>query len=252
MIKVLVVEDSPVVREFLVRVLGSDGDMCVVATAANGKQSLETLEKIQPDVITMDIHMPEMDGLEATLAIMNVHPTPIVIVSCSSSLTEAATAFRALEAGALTVIERPRGIGHPEHDASAAKLVSTVKLMAEVKVVRRWRTAYQGRSHHVPKPRADLHPKNLQLVAWVTDAARPNIYSVIRVNPAKHTGENARAAQAFTDFVTSGAGRKIISEFGVKEYGKSLFTPVSAAGGSPQPAPGRAQSAPAARRAAWT
>ncbi|MDO8616415.1 MAG: substrate-binding domain-containing protein [Dehalococcoidia bacterium] len=87
--------------------------------------------------------------------------------------------------------------------------------------------------------------KNLQLVAYVTDAARPNIYSVMRVNPEKHPGVNAEAARAFAAFVTSGAGRKIISEFGVKEYGDSLFTPVSAAGGSPQPAP-------TARRTAWT
>ena len=179
MIKVLVVEDSPVVREFLVRVLSSDDDLRVVATATNGKQALATLEKIRPDVITMDIHMPEMDGLEATRAIMNAHPTPIVIVSGSSSVAEAATAFRALEAGALAVIERPRGIGHPEHDATAARLVSTVKLMAEVKVVRRWRTPSKGRSPRVPKPQAGLQPENLQLIAIGASTGGPQALQAI-------------------------------------------------------------------------
>ncbi len=138
MIKVLVAEDSPVVREFLVHILGSDPDIRVVGTANDGEQAIAAVKHYRPDVITMDIHMPKMDGLEATRRIMETDPTPIVIVSGSTDPHETATTFRALEAGALAVLGRPAGIGHPDHAATAKELVQTVKLMAEVKVVRRW------------------------------------------------------------------------------------------------------------------
>jgi two-component system chemotaxis response regulator CheB len=138
LIKVLVVEDSPVVREFLVHVLGSDADILVVGTASDGEEAIEAVQRLRPDVITMDIHMPKMDGLEATRRIMETLPTPIVIVSGSTDPHDVAMTFRATEAGAVAVLRRPAGIGHPEHEATVRELAQTVKLMAEVKMVRRW------------------------------------------------------------------------------------------------------------------
>jgi two-component system chemotaxis response regulator CheB len=138
LIKVLIVEDSPVVREFLVHILGSDPDIRVAGTANNGEEALDAVKRYRPDVITMDIHMPKMDGLEATRRIMETHPTPIVIVSGSADPRENMTAFSAMEAGALAALRRPAGIGHPDHEDTTRELVQTVKLMAEVKVVRRW------------------------------------------------------------------------------------------------------------------
>lgn len=137
MIKVLVVEDSPVVREFLVQILSSDPAIHVIGTADDGERAIEAVERDRPDVITMDIHMPKLDGLQATRRIMETHPTPIVIVSGSSD-PEVSTTFRAIEEGALAVLCRPAGVGHPNHAKTAAELVQTVKLMSEVRVVRRW------------------------------------------------------------------------------------------------------------------
>lgn len=141
MIKVLVVEDSPVVREFLVHILGSNPDIQVVGTAHNGEEALEAIVRKRPDVVTMDVHMPRMNGLDATRLIMETCPTPIVVVSGSTDPAVVATTFAAMEAGALAVLPRPAGIGHPDHEATARELVQTVKLMAEVKVVRRWASA---------------------------------------------------------------------------------------------------------------
>ena len=138
MINVLVVEDSPVVREFLIHILSSDPDITVIATANNGEEALDLVRRHRPDVITMDIHMPKLNGLEATRLIMETHPTPIVIVSGSESTQEVATTFHAIDAGALAVLRRPAGIGHADHQATARDMVQTIKLMSEVKMVRRW------------------------------------------------------------------------------------------------------------------
>jgi two-component system, chemotaxis family, protein-glutamate methylesterase/glutaminase len=138
MIKVLVVEDSPVIREFLVHLLGSDPEIQVVGTAKDGEEAIRAVEQMRPDIVTMDIHMPRMNGLDATRQIMQSHPTPIVIVSGSWDSREVVRTFHAVEAGALAIVRRPAGLGHPDHGESTAELVHTVKLMSEVKVVRRW------------------------------------------------------------------------------------------------------------------
>ncbi len=132
------VEDSPTIRDFLIQILCSDPAIEVVGTAETGEEALEAVERFRPDIITMDIHMPRMNGFDATRRIMEAHPTPIVIVSGAADATDTAKAFRAIESGALAVLSKPTGVGHPDHQQSTAELVRIVKLMSEVKVVRRW------------------------------------------------------------------------------------------------------------------
>ena len=151
-IKVLVVDDSLVVAEFLTHLFNSDREFRVVGVARNGGEAVEAARQMDPDVITMDIHMPGMNGYEATRKIMETCPTPIVIVSGSLNSDEVATNFRAIEAGALAVAQRPNGVGHPQYEEVARELLKMVKLMSEVKVVRRWpRSRFVSASPAIPQ-----------------------------------------------------------------------------------------------------
>ncbi len=137
MIRTLIVEDSLVVQQLLRHILESDPHITVVGVANNGQEALPAVMSLKPDVVTMDIHMPKLDGFEATRLIMAHRPTPIVIVSGGSDVNEVHFSFQAVEVGALAVISRPPGPGHPDHPAAARELVQTVKLMSEVRVVTR-------------------------------------------------------------------------------------------------------------------
>ena len=136
-IRVLVVEDSDVVRMFLAHLLNSDSQLQVTGTARNGTEALQALIHESPDVILMDVEMPEMDGFEATRRIMETRPVPIVICG-SSAGRETITMFRLMEVGAVAFVEKPLGKGQRDFETTAAHLLQTVKLMSEVKVVRRW------------------------------------------------------------------------------------------------------------------
>lgn len=138
MIRLLVVEDSKTVQQALVEIFNSDPNIQVIGIAANGKEAVHAAMTMKPDVITMDINMPGMDGFEATRAIMSECPTPIVIVTGKMDPKDSATLFRVMEAGALMISAKPFPPGHPEHDDSVQELVKTVKLMSEIKVVRRF------------------------------------------------------------------------------------------------------------------
>jgi two-component system chemotaxis response regulator CheB len=138
MTTVLVVDDSRTVRELLVHIFAREPGITVAGWAANGEQAVQMAQELRPDVITMDLHMPQMDGYEAIRRIMRLCPTRIVVVSGGDDRGEIDASFRAIEAGALLLVRRPAGPGDPAHAESAAALVRAVKAMSEVRVVRRW------------------------------------------------------------------------------------------------------------------
>jgi two-component system chemotaxis response regulator CheB len=177
MIRVLIVEDSKVIAEFLTYILGSAG-LQVIGTARDGQEALEAVARERPDVVTMDVHMPRMDGLEATRQIMETHATPIVIVT-GTDPNEVATTFRAMEAGALAVLRRPDGIGHPDHEATSQELVQTVRLMSEVKVVRRWPRARTKAVERPPEPLPVQLPSRLTVVGIGASTGGPPVLQTI-------------------------------------------------------------------------
>lgn len=153
MIRVLVVDPSPTVRQLVEAILHSDAEIRVIGTAVDGGEAVRKTLALKPDLVTMDIRMPVMDGLEATRQIMAVHPTPIVVVSARVDDPDLQIAFNAIRAGALDVIEKPAGSGHADYERIRERLVSTVKLMAEVKVIGRHRPRRQA-SGQAPELRA--------------------------------------------------------------------------------------------------
>lgn len=136
MIKVLIVDDSAVQQDYLSYILSTDPEIQVVGRASNGKEALDFLKLHQPDVITMDIYMPDMDGFEVTRRIMENKPVPIVIVSAIWDPMEVEKTFQAMEMGAVSLIVKPAGIGNPNFKRNAAELIAIVKQAAAAKVVR--------------------------------------------------------------------------------------------------------------------
>jgi two-component system chemotaxis response regulator CheB len=136
MIRVLVVEDSDTARALLIAILRQDHAIKIVGQATNGAEAISMARELKPDLITMDISMPGVDGFAATEQIMTATPVPIVMVTAFPNLTEAEATARALTSGALTVVRKPPGISACSYDESASELIATVKAMADVKVVR--------------------------------------------------------------------------------------------------------------------
>ncbi len=136
-IRVVVAEDSSTARELLVTLLDRDAAIEVVGQATNGVQAVEMAGRLRPSAVVMDIHMPVMDGFEATKRIMIEAPTPVIIVTGAANARDVEMSLRAVQLGALTVLPKPSGPADPDFEASARRLVSMVKALSEVKVVRR-------------------------------------------------------------------------------------------------------------------
>lgn len=133
-IKVLVVDDSPVMCKALSSILNSDSQIIVAGVAYSGKEAVELVPRLKPDIITMDIHMPEMDGLEATRQIMAYYPTPILIVSTSVFKLGMEKVFEAISYGALEVLEKGK-IGFEGDKNSAQEFIEKVKFLSNIKVI---------------------------------------------------------------------------------------------------------------------
>src|SRR5256714_2835260 len=110
-IKVLVVDDSVVVRRLIVDALDSHADIQVVGTAANGRIALAKIDQLRPDVITLDIEMPERDGLGPLRELRKKRPSPPVIMFSTLSVAGATATLEALAAGATDFVTKPANVG---------------------------------------------------------------------------------------------------------------------------------------------
>lgn len=150
----MVAEDSPTTRALLVHVLQSDPAIEVIEAVNDGETAVERAVTTRPDVVLMDIHLPGVDGFEATRRIMERRPVPIVVCSAAADPKQVDITFRSLEAGAVACIKKPVGPTHANFAEIASNLVSTVKLMSEVKVVRRTSRRRQAPPMSPPQQRS--------------------------------------------------------------------------------------------------
>lgn len=134
MTRVLVAEDSATAREAILEILAKDPGIEVVGVAKDGAEAVARTRELRPDIVTMDIHMPVLDGYEATRRIMAETPTPILVVSASVNVSDAQSSLNALRAGALGLVERPSLADGPD---AWGRFLSMVHALADVKVVRR-------------------------------------------------------------------------------------------------------------------
>ncbi len=141
-IKVLIADDSPVAVDIIETILRSDPDITVIGKASNGRDAIEKTAALRPDVITIDINMPVMNGLEAIRHIMAYYPTPILVITSTS---DAGVAFQSLSYGALELVEKPELEASMQNPASV-DLIKKIKLISRVKVV----THLSGK--HIPPP----------------------------------------------------------------------------------------------------
>ncbi len=159
-IRVMIVDDSAFMCRVLESIIDADPQMEVVAQAHDGREAVAILPSLRPDVVSMDINMPHMDGLQATEVIMSSNPVPIVIVS-SESREGAAPTLRALELGAVDFVAKPTSGVDLDMETIREELVRKLKMAAKVRVVR---TAVRAKDtkltgEFAPAPRA-ITPTN--------------------------------------------------------------------------------------------
>jgi two-component system, chemotaxis family, protein-glutamate methylesterase/glutaminase len=133
--RVLIAEDSAFMRKVLETIFKADDQLQVVGQAKDGREAVAMAESLKPDVVTMDINMPHMDGLQATAQIMTTNPRPIVVVS-SESKEGASSTLKALELGAIEFVAKPTSGVDLDMASIKDELLRKVRMAAKVRVVR--------------------------------------------------------------------------------------------------------------------
>jgi two-component system chemotaxis response regulator CheB len=231
MIRVLVVDDSPTVRGKLIEVLSGDPDFVVIGEASNGREAIERCTALRPDVMTLDLALPEIDGLGVTEHVMAIVPTPILIVSASFNRGEVFNTYEALNAGAVDVLDKPRA----DEDGWDARFLAAVRMVARIKVITHPRGRLRGLHKQPTAPPLMQRGSRVDLLAIGASTGGPSailevlgglpktfslaIVVVLHVDPA--------FATSFADWLSTRSGRTVrIAEDGaIPQVGQVMFAP---------------------------
>lgn len=165
-IRVVVVDDSALMRRFIKDMLEQDAAIRVVGSARDGREAITMIQELRPDVVTMDVRMPVMDGLETTQHLMAYCPTPILVLTASLASYEVDITFKMVDAGALDVMEKPTVQDGPSLARVSRDLIRRVKVLSRVKVVthlrgRRRTTTLTSETPHPPVSPVEQRSKPL-------------------------------------------------------------------------------------------
>jgi two-component system chemotaxis response regulator CheB len=170
----MVVEDSLVVRQLLVHIISRDPRLIVAAAVGSAEEALQEIAHVRPDVISMDIRLPGMDGLEATRRIMTEHPTPIVVIADSIEDSSLKISMNALRAGALTVVEKPVGVSSAGYAGISDTICTQLYIMSQVPVVRQRSFAWRPMSEAAPPSRTmDRSPTRPSIMGIAASTGGP-------------------------------------------------------------------------------
>ncbi|ACG77109.1 chemotaxis response regulator (protein-glutamate methylesterase) [Phenylobacterium zucineum HLK1] len=173
-VRVMIVEDSLVVRQLLAHLIGRDPRFVVAAAVASAEEALAEIGRVKPDVISMDIRLPGIDGLEATRRIMSEHPTPIVVIADSVEDRSLSISMNALRAGALSVVEKPVGVASAAYERIAETITTQLFIMSSVPVIRRRSfAAGPAAAEPPPPPRGDAAFRRPAFVALAASTGGP-------------------------------------------------------------------------------
>jgi two-component system chemotaxis response regulator CheB len=203
-IRVLVADDSELFRELLARVVAAEPGFEVVAVAADGDEAAAQAEELKPDVITMDLNMPEADGFSGIARIMAETPTPILVLTANR---EEAVGFRALSLGALDILEKPQAT--TDLDEYGRLLRSRLRLLAGVKVIRHVR-GLRERAAAAARPRRRIARAELVVIGASLGGPRA-LASLLRGLPAAFPVPVA-VVQHIADGFTEGLAAWLASE----------------------------------------
>lgn len=176
MIRVLIIDDSATESLLLKTIFESDDNIKVIGIANNGQEGIVLNQKLKPDIITMDIEMPIMDGFEATKIIMSENPVPIVIITSKLNQRDLNITYRALSIGALSVIDKPHHITSLTFAHEKQNIIDTLKAMAEIKVIRR-KFHINNKTKQTSVVRKI--PKQIKLIGIGTSVGGPQALKVI-------------------------------------------------------------------------
>jgi two-component system chemotaxis response regulator CheB len=198
-IRVLVADDSSTLRAALTALLLQDERIEVVGQARDGVEAVRMTRDLRPDVIAMDVNMPQLDGLRATEAIMADSPSRVLVISAVTVEREVDLSLKAIAAGALELIAKPRG-GAEELRAWGKHVAASVRLMAEVPVVRRYRKPS-------PLQAATGYGGGVRTVGIVASTGGPPALASILKNLPGDLGAPVLIAQHIADGFTKGLHR---------------------------------------------
>jgi len=182
MIRCLVVDDARAFRAVMREILATAPGVEIVGEAGDGREAVALVKTLRPDVVTMDVRMPGVDGLAALDEIMRVAPTPVIVVSAEAGGEAQQLSFRALQLGAIEVLAKPRDLGTSRFDRQAEAIRQAVRAVAGLVLVGRRRplpplpafTPVRGtpRAEPLPRPRT-LPARSHEIVGIAASTGGP-------------------------------------------------------------------------------